>query len=150
MKTSALWLPLVVTAIVASCSNEESKPQTTVTVHDTVTATSRIEVPQTSAAIAPTQAPPTDMPPSSAGASQTWIMPDLTGRNLQAAQDAIQAMTNNAVVYSSSTDLTGQGRNQVMDRNWRVCSSTPPPGAVFDASTPVDFGVVRIDTENCP
>lgn len=77
-------------------------------------------------------------------------MPDLRGKNLQAAQDAIQALTNNAVFYTSSTDLTGQGRNQMMDRNWQVCTSTPAPGETFTASTRIDFGVVRIDTETCP
>ncbi|MCV7105614.1 PASTA domain-containing protein [Mycolicibacterium chitae] len=77
-------------------------------------------------------------------------MPDLRGKNLQDAQDAIQLLTNNQVFFSGSTDLTGQGRNQIMDRNWQVCTSTPAPGASFTAETSIDFGVVRIDTESCP
>jgi hypothetical protein len=77
-------------------------------------------------------------------------MPDLRGKDLQAAQDAIQALTNNPVFVSTSTDLTGQGRNQILDRNWEVCTSTPPPGGTFTADTQIDFGVVRIDTEECP
>ncbi len=77
-------------------------------------------------------------------------MPNLRGKNLQAAQDAIQALTNNAVFFTSSTDLTGQTRNQIMDRNWQVCTSTPAPGETFTAETHIDFGVVRIDTETCP
>ncbi|MCG5432423.1 PASTA domain-containing protein [Mycobacterium sp. MYCO198283] len=77
-------------------------------------------------------------------------MPDLTGQNLQAAQDAIQALTGGAVFYSGSTDLTGQGRMQVADRNWQVCTSTPPPGATITSATSISFGVVRIDTESCP
>jgi hypothetical protein len=77
-------------------------------------------------------------------------MPNLIGRNLQAAQDAIQALTGNPAFFSSSTDLTGKGRMQVLDRNWQVCSSTPPPGATFTSDTAVDFGVVKIDTETCP
>lgn len=77
-------------------------------------------------------------------------MPDLRGQDLQAAQDALQALTDYAVSYSGSTDLTGQGRNQVMDRNWQVCTSNPAPGAALTADTLVDFGVVRIDTETCP
>jgi hypothetical protein len=51
---------------------------------------------------------------------------------------------------STSKDLTGQGRHQVMDRNWQVCSSTPPPGETFTAQKNVVFGVVRIDSEKCP
>ena len=77
-------------------------------------------------------------------------MPDLTGRNLQAAQDAIQALTNDEVFFTSSTDLTGRGRNQVLDRNWQVCTSTPAPGATFTKDTAINFGVVRVDTERCP
>ena len=77
-------------------------------------------------------------------------MPNLIGRNLQDAQDAIQAVTNNEVFFSGSTDLTGQGRNQVVDANWQVCTSTPPPGATITKDTAIDFGVVRIDVEDCP
>lgn len=77
-------------------------------------------------------------------------MPDLTGQNLQAAQDAVQALTNGKVFYSGSTDLTGQSRMQMMDRNWQVCTSTPPPGSTITSTTTVEFGVVRIDTESCP
>jgi hypothetical protein len=77
-------------------------------------------------------------------------MPDLRGQNLQAAQDAIQALTDNKVFFSSSTDLTGQGRRQVLDRNWQVCTSSPAPGDSFREGTAIDFGVVRIDSESCP
>lgn len=77
-------------------------------------------------------------------------MPDLRGQNLQAAQDAIQALTNNRVFFSGSTDLTGRGRHQVLDRNWQVCTSTPAPGDLFKEGAAIDFGVVRIDGESCP
>ena len=80
----------------------------------------------------------------------SWVMPDLIGQNLQDAQDAIQALTGNGVFFSGSTDLTGQGRNQVLDRNWQVCTSTPAPGEALSNGTSVEFGVVRIDGESCP
>lgn len=83
-------------------------------------------------------------------ASPSWTMPNLIGMDLQGAQDAIQSLTHDEVWFSSSTDLTGKGRAQISDRNWQVCSSTPPPGAKFSASTKVDFGVMRIDSEKCP
>jgi hypothetical protein len=111
-----------------------------VTVHDTVTSSAFA----TSSALAPAPAP------TAAAPEQTWTMPDLRGRNLQDAQDAIQQLTNDKVFYTSSTDLTGQARNQMMDRNWQVCTSTPAQGESFTSTTAIDFGVVRIDTETCP
>jgi len=81
---------------------------------------------------------------------QTWAMPDLRGRNLQEAQNTIQALTDNEVFFTGSTDLTGQGREQLVDRNWQVCSSTPPPGEQFTKGTSIDFGVVKLDSETCP
>lgn len=87
-------------------------------------------------------------PTTSAGPS--WTMPNLIGKDLQGAQDAIQSLTKGQVWYSGSTDLTGQGRAQIIDRNWVVCTSTPPPGITFTTSTNITFGVVRIDTEKCP
>ena len=84
-----------------------------------------------------------------AQADQSWTMPNLVGTDLQGAQDAIQSLTHDAVWLSTSTDLTGKGRAQIVDRNWVVCSSTPAPGATFMTTTNIDFGVVR-DTETCP
>jgi hypothetical protein len=82
--------------------------------------------------------------------ADSWTMPNLIGKDLQGAQDAIQSLTSDAVWYSGSTDLTGQGRMQVDDRNWVVCNSTPPPGVSFTESTKVNFGVVKKGTESCP
>jgi beta-lactam-binding protein with PASTA domain len=87
-------------------------------------------------------------PPASAEPS--WTMPNVIGMDLQGAQDAIQSVSGGQVWFSSSTDLTGQDRAQLSDRNWQVCSSTPAPGATFTVSTKIDFGVVRIDSEECP
>ncbi len=131
-----------VAIMVAGCSSTPPRPA------ETVTVTTERPV-----AVAP---PPTGAPaPSSsvatvAPAAQSWTMPDLIGNNLQDAQDAIQALTDYEIFYSGSTDLTGRGRMQILDANWQVCTSTPPPGASITKDTPIDFGVVRIDTENCP
>lgn len=84
-----------------------------------------------------------------AQADPSWTMPNLVGMDLQGAQDAIQSLTHDQVWYSGSTDLTGKGRAQIVDRNWSVCGSTPAPGVTFRATTSIDFGVVR-DTEKCP
>lgn len=80
---------------------------------------------------------------------QSWPMPDEIGKNLQRAQDDLQALTGDPMFVSSSEDLTGKGRQQIMDRHWRVCSSTPPPGATFTSRTNVVFGVVK-ESEECP
>jgi hypothetical protein len=85
-----------------------------------------------------------------AAADDEWTMPNLVGKDLQGAQDAIQSLTLGQAWYSGSTDLTGQDRAQVVDRNWMVCTSTPPPGTMFNVATKIDFGVVRIDSEKCP
>lgn len=82
--------------------------------------------------------------------AQPWIMPNLIGVDLQGAQDAVQSVSGGEVWFSSSTDLTGQGRAQINDRAWVVCGSTPPPGAAFTTGTRIDFGVVRKDVESCP
>jgi hypothetical protein len=69
--------------------------------------------------------------------------------DLQGAQDASQSLTHDQVWDSGSTDLTGKGRAQIVDRNWTVCTSTPTPGTAFTATTAINFGVVK-DTEVCP
>ena len=85
-----------------------------------------------------------------ASAEPSWTMPNVIGMDLQGAQDAVQSVSGGQVWFSSSTDLTGQDRAQMSDRNWQVCSSTPAPGGTFTGSTEIDFGVVRIDSEECP
>ena len=79
----------------------------------------------------------------------TWTMPDLRGENLQTAQDAIQALTDNPVFYTASEDATGQGRHQINDRNWNVCSQVPAAGATFDDETLITFEAVK-NSEDCP
>ena len=86
---------------------------------------------------------------SGGGSAQSWTMPDLTGSDLQGAQDAIQSLTNGEIFFSDSHDASGQGRNQILDRGWQVCTQDPAPGSTITPDTNIDFGVVR-DTEQCP
>lgn len=61
------------------------------------------------------------------------LMPDVICMGLQAAQDEIQ---DHGVFFSRSEDATGQGRWQVLDRNWVVVAQSPSPGTPigeFDA-----------------
>lgn len=97
----------------------------------------------------PPAAPPPTAAPPPAPAPTTWTMPNLVGANLQDAQDTIQVLTGNALFFTTSTDLTGQSRFQVLDANWQVCSQNVPAGSVFDASAAIDFGVVK-NEESCP
>lgn len=87
---------------------------------------------------------------SSPASAEPWTMPNLIGVDLQGAQDAIQSASGGLVWFSSSTDLTGQNRAQIMDRAWVVCTSTPPPGLSFTTTTEINFGVVKKDIESCP
>ena len=121
----------------------------------TVTATSRVTVtysstqPSASAPMAPAASSPPDTAPAASAPADSWIMPSEIGKNLQRAQDDLQALTGNPMFVSTSEDLTGMGRQQIMDRNWQVCSSNPAPGSAFTSQTNVVFGVVR-DSETCP
>ena len=51
-------------------------------------------------------------------------MPDVVCIGLQEAQDEIQ---DHGVIYSRSDDATGEGRFQVVDRNWVVVAQAPFP-----------------------
>lgn len=147
---TALACGLVCT--LAGCGGGSKSPSQAVS---TVTATSMVTVTQTSAQQPSTTGPPptevsTTESSSAAGAPvESWIMPNEIGKNLQRAQDDLQALTGNPMYVSTSEDLTGRGRQQIMDRNWQVCSSTPAPGMPFTSQTNVVFGVVK-DSESCP
>lgn len=76
--------------------------------------------------------------------TETAALPDLTGQDLQAAQDAAQA----AGFYGlDDQDASGQGRLQVMDRNWTVCSQEPAAG-MHPTDTLVTLYAVK-DGESC-
>jgi hypothetical protein len=83
------------------------------------------------------------------GPTGPWTMPNLIGKNLQQAKDAVPALTNGQIWQSNSTDLTGQGRTQVPASSWVVCGSTPPPGGTLTLTIDVNFRAVR-SGETCP
>lgn len=58
-------------------------------------------------------------------AQEDFLMPNVVCLDLQAAQDAIQ---DHGVFYSKSVDASGQGRLQLIDRNWIVIGQSPKPG----------------------
>jgi hypothetical protein len=72
---------------------------------------------------------------------ETGDLPDLTGKGLQAAQDAAQGV---GFYHLTSHDSQGRDRMQVMDRNWQVCTQTPPAGE-HPKDTQIDFGAVKLE-----
>jgi len=78
-----------------------------------------------------------------------WAMPNLVGSGLQDAQDAIQKLTGNVVFFTSSHDVSGQGRHQILDRNWKVCDQNIVAGQQIQVGVKIDFGVVKL-AEKCP
>jgi hypothetical protein len=112
-----------------------------------------------SAPIAPPSPPTSEVtpaPPPAPSASSvptvamvgSWTMPNLVGANLQEAQDAIQALTGNAIFFTKSHDATGAGRHQILDRDWQVCTQNVQPGTKITADTAIDFGAAKLD-ERC-
>lgn len=75
-------------------------------------------------------------------------MPDLVGSNLQDAQNAVQDLTDFEIAVTTSHDSTGAGRQQVVDRNWKVCSQSVPPDTTITKGSEIDFGAVQLD-EDC-
>ncbi|HEX3589041.1 MAG TPA: hypothetical protein VHV74_05360 [Pseudonocardiaceae bacterium] len=79
----------------------------------------------------------------------SWRMPNLVGTGLQKAQDGIQHLTGDGIFFTSSHDVTGRGRHQIVDSDWRVCSQNVRAGATITIGSKIDFGVVKLG-ENCP
>jgi hypothetical protein len=107
--------------------------------------------PAPSSAAAPAAAPATVAAPAAAPATAapaTWKMPTLVGSGLQDAQNAIQELTGYGIAITYSHDVTGKDRQQVSDRNWKVCDQNVKAGAPIGPDTRIDFGVVKLD-ESC-
>ncbi|GAA4890259.1 PASTA domain-containing protein [Streptomyces coeruleoprunus] len=89
-----------------------------------------------------TQAPAPGAGPTKGAKGQ---LPDFVGMGLQSAQDKAQEL---GFHHLTSHDALGRGRNQISDRNWKVCTQTPQPGA-HPTDTRIDFGTVKLQ-ETCP
>lgn len=77
--------------------------------------------------------------------SDSKALPDLVGKGLQVAQDAAQGAGFSRL---TSHDALGRGRDQVLDRNWKVCVQQPGAGK-HPVDVQIDFGTVKLD-ESCP
>lgn len=138
MRTIAAIGACVLALSVAGC-DAASKPET-------ITTPARTD-PSAATEVAPQTPAPTEVPEN--GPAEQWVMPDLTGTVLQDAQNAIQSLTGNAVYFTDSHDLSGKGRHQVMDDNWKVCDQNIAAGSTLSTTSKIDFGVVKLD-ETCP
>ncbi|MEJ8645496.1 hypothetical protein WKI68_38245 [Streptomyces sp. MS1.HAVA.3] len=107
----------------------------------------KIVTPASAAPSAPAATPRTTPPPVAAtSAAATVAVPDFVGQVLQTAQDGAQAQ---GFYLLTSHDSLGKNRNQVLDRNWKVCTQTPAAGTKAGTDTKLDFGTVKLE-ETCP
>ncbi|WP_232838477.1 PASTA domain-containing protein [Streptomyces geranii] len=135
---------LMLTACEGGENDSSSKPDTsTQDTGDQPTQDAGTETPDTETP--DTEAPDEETPDTATTAdSESGKLPNLVGRDLQDAQDEAQA----AGFYDlDDQDASGQGRLQVLDRNWTVCSQEPDAGT-YPTDTPVILYAVK-DTESC-
>jgi PASTA domain len=81
-------------------------------------------------------------PTDGAGSTHTTtgVIPEVVCKDLQSAQDALQA----AGFYDlASADATGRGRHQLLDRDWVVVRQSVRPGARVGPQTRVLLSVVK-------
>ncbi len=125
-------LGLACALAVAGCSQSPSpRPAVTVTVTETVSAG------------------PVDIIEDALDDIDTlteFVMPDVTGLSLQDAQDQLQALGS---FLMNQEDATDQGRTQINDSNWTVCTQDPAPGTVHSKLAIVTLYSVKKD-EACP
>jgi len=83
-------------------------------------------------------AKPTDA--SAGGTATSGVVPNVVCRDLQTAQDTLQA----AGFYNlASEDGTGQGRRQIIDSNWVVIKQSAPPGSRPASNTRIVLTTVK-------
>jgi hypothetical protein len=70
-------------------------------------------------------------------------MPDVVGKSVNVARDALPGNTSLTV-----QDVSGDDRFVIVESNWQVCAHEPVAGAAFDGE-PVTFRVVKFG-EVCP
>ena len=125
-------LGLACALAVAGCSQSPSpRPAVTVTVTETVSAG------------------PVDIIEDALDDIDTlteFVMPDVIVLSLQDAQDQLQALGS---FLMNQEDATDQGRTQINDSNWTVCTQDPAPGTVHSKLAIVTLYSVKKD-EACP
>jgi hypothetical protein len=132
--TGPLMLLGVAALLLTGCGEDQNSQDggvsttTSSTVATTTTASTATTEP-------PTTAPAISTPTTSAPAK--IAIPDVVGKDLQLAQDTLQAA---GFYHLTSHDSTGQNRLQVLDRNWVVTDQTPAAGTRVAADQLIDLG----------
>jgi hypothetical protein len=80
---------------------------------------------------------------ATAPAKASGTMPNLVGKSLAAARNALDASTS-----ITSTDATNQDRNIFLESNWQICTQQPAAGAKLTGQ-PVAFTAVKFE-DACP
>ncbi|GAA3709407.1 PASTA domain-containing protein [Gordonia hankookensis] len=137
---------LLIALAIAGCGGGGDAATTTVT--ETTTAAETAETDVSTTEPPTTEAPPTmtQATATTAPAEDAAIMPDVVCMNLQDAQNKIQ---DAGVFFSRSTDATGQGRSQILDRNWIVVAQTPDPGTPIGEGDAVLSAVKIGESDSC-
>jgi len=88
---------------------------------------------------------------ASTGEAAPGTVPRVICANLQTAQDTLQAA---GFFNLASVDGLGQGRMQILDRNWVVIAQSPPPGARPGTASRIVLTAVKYGeptgTSGCP
>ena len=123
----------VATLLLAGCGADKKSQDGDV--NSTTSSTATASTTTTTAAATTTTAPTTTSGLTLVTAK--IVVPNVVGKDLQFAQDTMQA----AGLYRlTSHDSTGQGRSQVLDRNWVVTDQTPAGGSKVADDQLVDLG----------
>lgn len=102
---------------------------------------SRPGAPATVTETSVTVQPPAEASTPTSAAARLVTVPDVSGMNHQAAQDAMQA----AGLYNlREVDGTGKGRMLVMDRNWVQTGQDPAPGTKVATDAVITLTAVKI------
>lgn len=79
-------------------------------------------------------------------AEETFVVPQVVGMVLQDAQDLLQGLGSSVM---DQEDASGQGRMQIDDSNWTVCSQDPAAGVEAPLTATILLSSVKLD-EICP
>lgn len=86
-----------------------------------------------------TVAKPTDE--STVAETTKGVVPNVVCLDLQAAQEALRSA---GFYVLTSSDATGQGRQQLVDRNWVVVAQSEAAGGSPDPTTTIDLSTVKL------
>lgn len=113
-------------------STQQGSVESTTTTAPAATSTTMTEPPTTTTTAAPTTT--TTALPAQAVKIR---VPNVVGKDLQTAQDTMQAA---GLWYLTSHDSTGLNRMQILDRNWLVTDQSPAAGSMVEADRLIDLG----------